>query len=59
MAVGNGRLAIIYKMTEMKLGGRLIDYTKWVIKWPLVVAAVVAVMIGGSVRTAQWWLDKF
>ena len=43
----------------MKLGNTLIDYARWVIKWPLVVAVLIAVLIGGSVRTVQWWWEKY
>ena len=40
-------------------GDTPIDYAKWMIKWPLIVVVLIAVLIGGSVRTVQWWLEKY
>ena len=40
-------------------GDTPIDYAKWMIKGPLIVVVLIAVLIGGSVRTVQWWLEKY
>ena len=40
-------------------GDTPIDYAKWMIKWPLIVVVLIAVLICGSVRTVQWWLEKY
>ena len=40
-------------------GDTPIDCAKWMIKGPLIVVVLIAVLIGGSVRTVQWWLEKY
>ena len=51
-------------MTEQKPdnvppGDTPIDYAKWVIKWPLIAVVIIAILIGGSVQTVQWWWEKY